>query len=146
MKGKKPLIGSVAAFAVAFGSLVITSPAFAASPEKVLYSFCAASNCADGEQSWARLTFDSAGNLYGTTAVGGSHQCFVGAIPGCGTVFELIPGANGKWTEKVLYNFCSTANCADGSNPYAGLIFDSVGNLFGTTYDGGRGAAERSLN
>ena len=74
MKGKKPLIGSMAVCAIAFGFLVITSPAYAASTEKVLYSFCAASNCGDGEQSWASLIFDSAGNLYGTTAVGGSSQ------------------------------------------------------------------------
>jgi uncharacterized repeat protein (TIGR03803 family) len=134
MKGKKPVIGWVAAFTVAFGSLVITSPAFAASTEKVLYSFCAASNCADGGQSWASLTFDSAGNLYGTTAVGGSAGC--GGL-GCGTVFELTPGADGNWTEKVLYKFCSTANCRDGANPYAGLIFDPVGNLYGTTGAGG---------
>jgi len=48
MKGKKPLIGSVAGFALALVSLVITSSTFAAGAEKVLYSFCAASNCADG--------------------------------------------------------------------------------------------------
>jgi uncharacterized repeat protein (TIGR03803 family) len=139
MKGKKPLIHSAVAFAVTFSSLVITSPAFTASPEKVLYSFCAASNCPDGGQSWASLIFDSAGNLYGTTAVGGLSQCFAYGFPGCGTVFELIPEADGKWTEKVLYKFCSTAACADGANPYAGLIFDSVGNLYGTTGAGGRG-------
>jgi uncharacterized repeat protein (TIGR03803 family) len=134
MKGKKLVIGWAAAFTVAFGSLVITGSAFAASPEKVLYSFCDAPNCADGEQSWASLIFDSAGNLYGTTAVGGSSQC---GGPGCGTVFELSAGADGKWTQKVLYRFCSTENCADGANPYAGLIFDSDGNLYGTTGAGG---------
>jgi uncharacterized repeat protein (TIGR03803 family) len=106
----------------------------AAGAEKVLYSFCAASNCADGGQSWASLIFDSAGNLYGTTAVGGSAGC--GGV-GCGTVFELTAGADGKWAEKVLYKFCSTANCADGANPYAGVIFDSLGNLYGTTGAGG---------
>jgi uncharacterized repeat protein (TIGR03803 family) len=134
MQGRKSLIRSVAAFAVAFGSLVIASPAFAASPEKMLYSFCAASNCADGGQSWASLIFDSSGNLYGTTAAGGSSRCEGG---GCGTVFELTPEADGKWAEKVLYRFCSAASCADGSNPYAALIFDSAGNLYGTTGGGG---------
>src|SRR5271155_6053996 len=118
MKGKKLVIGWAAAFTVALGSLVITGSAFAASPEKVLYSFCDAPNCADGEQSWASLIFDSAGNLYGTTAVGGSSEC--GGM-GCGTVFELSPKDDGKWTEKVLYKFCSTADCADGASPYAGL-------------------------
>jgi uncharacterized repeat protein (TIGR03803 family) len=137
MKGKKPLIGLVAGFALALVSLVITSSAFAAGAEKVMYSFCASSNCADGGQSWASLIFDSAGNLYGTTAVGGSAEC--GGM-GCGTIFELSPGADGKWTEKVLYKFCSTGNCADGANPYAGLIFDPVGNLYGTTGAGGLSA------
>jgi uncharacterized repeat protein (TIGR03803 family) len=136
MKGKKPLIGSMAVCAIAFGFLVITSPAYAASTEKVLYSFCAASNCGDGEQSWASLIFDSAGNLYGTTAAGGSSQYLCGGI-GCGTIFELSPGVDGKWTEKVVYKFCSAAACADGANPYAGLIFDSAGNLYGTTAAGG---------
>jgi len=45
------------------------------------------------------------------------------------------------WTYHVLYNFCSQANCADGSYPLAGLIVDSAGNLFGTTANGGAGHA-----
>jgi uncharacterized repeat protein (TIGR03803 family) len=53
-------------------------------------------------------------------------------------VFELTPTTNGKpWTETVLYSFCSQASCADGANPQAGVIFDSEGNLFGTTETGG---------
>jgi len=103
--------------------------------EKVLYKFCSTTNCADGANPYAKLIFDSVGNLYGTTGAGGFSRCFV--YNGCGTVFELTPGDDGKWTEKVLYNFCSATNCADGAIPYAGLIFDSAGNLFGTTYGGG---------
>jgi uncharacterized repeat protein (TIGR03803 family) len=82
------------------------------------------------------LVLDSAGNLYGTTVGGGieNAQC----VRGCGVVFELSPPLNGgSWTETVLYSFCSQVNCADGAYPQAGVIFDSAGNLFGTTEDGG---------
>jgi uncharacterized repeat protein (TIGR03803 family) len=105
--------------------------------EKVLYKFCSTADCADGASPYAGLIFDSVGNLYGTTGAGGSSQCYSGYVEGCGTVFELTPKADGTWSEKVLYEFCSTPNCADGKSPYAGLIFDSAGNLFGTTYSGG---------
>ena len=46
-------------------------------------------------------------------------------------MFELTPTAGGGWTEQVLHSF---GNGADGANPYAGLIFDAAGNLYGTTY------------
>lgn len=71
------------------------------------------------------LTFDRAGNVYGTTVVGGAH--------GAGTVYELTPG-NGGWTETVLYSF---AGGIDGEEPYAGVILDQQGNLYGTTVFGG---------
>jgi len=45
--------------------------------------------------------------------------------------------AAGGWTEKVLYSFCAQSNCPDGAAPYAGLIFDATGNLYGTTFLGG---------
>src|SRR5208282_5148314 len=73
------------------------------------------------------VIFDAAGNLYGTTANGGAH--------GFGTVFELTPTAAGTWTEKILHNF--NDNGKDGSSPADGLIFDSAGNLYGTTSGGG---------
>jgi uncharacterized repeat protein (TIGR03803 family) len=71
------------------------------------------------------LIEDEAGNLYGTTAYGGTY--------GEGTVFKLAPGG----TETVLFSFCSQGNCIDGANPLAGLLQDKAGNLFGTTSDGG---------
>jgi uncharacterized repeat protein (TIGR03803 family) len=97
--------------------------------ESKLYSFCSVTNCVDGFFPSAGLIFDQAGNLYGTTAGGG--------VVGGGTAFKLTPNQDGSWTESVLYSFCSVGNCADGSGPAAGLIFDAVGNLYSTTEVGG---------
>ena len=73
------------------------------------------------------MVFDSAGNLYGETWYGG--------IYGGGTVFRLTPKADGVgWTEKILHNF---GNGKDGANPSGGLMLDSAGNLYGTTFAGG---------
>jgi uncharacterized repeat protein (TIGR03803 family) len=102
--------------------------------ETVLYSFCAQSNCADGEWPYAGVALDRKGNLYGTTYAGGAYDhCGAPVSDGCGVVFELTP--EGK--ETVLYSFCAQNNCADGVSPWAGLIFDQKGNLYGTTWLGG---------
>ncbi len=98
--------------------------------EVMLHNFCSLNNCADGSQPEAPLVFDKAGNLYGTTA-GGGTGC---AYPGCGVVFELSPSKNG-WTERVLHSFKNEPN--DGASPVEGLILDGNGNLFGTTPAGG---------
>jgi hypothetical protein len=68
----------------------------------------------DGFDSWASLTVDAAGNLYGTTALGGTGQCTDsnGVVIGCGLVFKLTPDANGKWRETVLHSFQNTASTA----------------------------------
>ena len=88
--------------------------------ETVLYSFCSAQN--DGTYPGAGLLRDAAGNLYGTTAKGGASNA--------GTVFKLDKA--GKQT--VLHSFTGGA---DGGVPYAGLIRDAAGNLYGTTAWGG---------
>ena len=52
--------------------------------------------------------------------------------------FELSPQSDGSWTETVLYIFCSLSNCTDGQYPgRSGVLFDSAGNLYGTTVFGG---------
>jgi len=96
-----------------------------ASKLKVLYSFGASP---DGSDPQTNLVFDSSGNLYGVTLKGGAT--------GAGIVYKLSP-ASGQWTEKVLYDFCKQANCADGGASYATLVFDTAGNLYGTTSQGG---------
>ena len=91
--------------------------------ETTLYAF----NGNDGGQPNGGLVSDSEGNLYGTTAAGGEQYS--------GVVFKLTP--EGK--ETVLHGFCWQDNCTDGQQPYAGLIFDQKGNLYGTTIYGGAG-------
>jgi uncharacterized repeat protein (TIGR03803 family) len=119
MHSKQQLIRIAAIAAVAFASL-LPAPLLAADVEKVLYSFTGT----DGSIPYPALIFDAKGNLYGTTIVGGTS--------GAGTVFELV-SSKGKWTEKVLYSF----NGQDGAEPFASLIFDAKGNLYGTTAGGG---------
>jgi uncharacterized repeat protein (TIGR03803 family) len=89
--------------------------------ETLLYTF--GSQSGDGSYPFAGLVLDETGNLYGTTLSGGAN--------GGGTVFKLAPTG----TETVLYSFGSRSG--DGSNPYAGLVFDNNGNLYGATYSGG---------
>ncbi len=91
--------------------------------EKVLHSF---GNGSDGVNPLSGLIFDAAGNLYGATWLGGVHSL--------GTVFELSPAGDGRWTEKTLHSF---GNGSDGTQPLVSLIFDTDGNLYGTTYEGG---------
>jgi uncharacterized repeat protein (TIGR03803 family) len=89
--------------------------------ETVLNNFQGGS---DGANPRVGVVFDGAGNIYGTTAWAGAN--------GAGTVYQLTPQDDGSWKETVLYNFT-------GSGPeQAGVILDSSGNLYGTTY--GQGA------
>ena len=93
--------------------------------ETVLYSFTGG---ADGGQPSGGLTFDAAGNLFGTN-FGGSTNCKLG----CGTIYKLTPSSSG-WAETVVYSFTGGS---DGGEPYAGLVSDAQGNFYGTTLLGG---------
>lgn len=95
----------------------------AAGRETVLYSF---NGGADGRNPSAGVIADGAGNLYGTTALGGTV--------GYGVVYKLDTAGH----EAVLYSFTGRA---DGGYPWGGVIRDSAGNLYGTTSKGGTGSA-----
>jgi uncharacterized repeat protein (TIGR03803 family) len=95
--------------------------------ETILHSF----DGADGYFPYAALTFDGAGNLYGTTFRGGAY--------GGGLVFKLKHATDGLWKESALYSFCADGPpaCGDGVGPYAGVVLSGSGNLYGTTTQGG---------
>jgi uncharacterized repeat protein (TIGR03803 family) len=119
---------------VAAGTLfaAILAPHAAAYRYQVLHAFCPLKGCPDGSGPYGGLLMDVAGNLYGTASFGGANNA--------GAVFELrLNAARPGWTETVLYSFCSRANCTDGATPYAGLIMDRAGHLYGTTLTGGGG-------
>jgi uncharacterized repeat protein (TIGR03803 family) len=86
--------------------------------ETIVHSF----TDSDGYYPIAPLVQDAKGNFYGTTEFGGRH--------GQGTVFKLT----GKGIETVVHSFTGKK---DGGSPVAGLIFDTEGNLYGTTSGGG---------
>ena len=94
--------------------------------ENILYTF---QGLNDGASPQSGVIFDQAGNLYGTAFSDGTLRS------NYGTVFELSPSGSG-WTETTLYQFHDSS---DGAGPAGGLIFDSAGNLYGTTESGGSG-------
>jgi uncharacterized repeat protein (TIGR03803 family) len=106
--------------------------------ETVLYAFTGKS---DGALPQAGLIADAGGALYGTTSAGGLSSCTAYfEITGCGTVFKLSPSASG-YTESVVYAY---GGGTDGQSPWAGLIADANGVLYGTTEFGGGSAACKS--
>ena len=111
--------------AVSTVSLFMTPTRAAAQKEALIYSFL--DNNRDGSSPPAAPIFDAAGNLYGMTSFGGAHNY--------GAVFELSPKVGGGWREQILHSFSNTGK--DGYNPYAGLVLDAAGNLYGTTAYGG---------
>jgi uncharacterized repeat protein (TIGR03803 family) len=110
--------------------LLFVGGSFATGPvEKVVYSF---QGPPDGISPQSGLVADAAGNLYGTT-IGGGPNC------NCGVVFELAPPTipGGVWTENIIHNFGSVDG--DSGGPVGTLIFDTKGNLYGTTFGSGSG-------
>ena len=130
-----PLIKQITAMVVVAVALIClgfasTRRAFAAGAGgtvNVIYSFAGDE---DGEYADTDLETDSAGNIYGTTVLGGDF--------GGGTVFQLSPTPNG-WVHTVLYSFTGGA---DGGEPYKGVTLDRDGNLYGTAVTGGSGNCE----
>ena len=117
---KKLAISKIACVIFAFCvATVIASPAQTFSS---LLSF----NDTDGAQPfYTQLIQATDGNFYGTT--------FLDGVNGGGTVFRITPA--GKLS--TLYSFCEQNECADGANPYAGVIQGTDGNFYGTTQEGG---------
>ena len=101
------------------------TPSSSGYTESVLHEFTGA----DGLYPEAGVVADAGGALYGTTASGGGSGC----ATGCGVVFKLAPKGS-QYTETVLHEF---AGGDDGAEPYAGLLLDKHGNLFGVTVEGG---------
>lgn len=88
----------------------------------------------DGFGPYAGVILDAAGNVYGTTEDGGGSNPLCSG--GCGIVYQLTPGSDGKWAETVLHRFGSFQS--DGRRPGVGaLIMDGSGSLYGTTAGGG---------
>ncbi len=113
-----------------FGVAYSLTPRFGRWREHVLYAFCAegGSSCTDGRVAFG-LTLDAAGNLIGIGRRTG---------PDPGFLFRLTPAAGAKhWTQTVIHDFCSLANCADGAFPAGPIVQDPSGNLFGITQEGG---------
>jgi len=98
-----------------------------------LYSFCSLANCVDGQYPYGELVEGSDGNFYGTTESGGTKANGNICALGCGTLFQLTPAGS----VSTVYNFCSTLNCTDGVEPFAGLIQASNGTFYGTAAYGG---------
>jgi uncharacterized repeat protein (TIGR03803 family) len=108
-----------------FGTVFKLTPA---GVKTILYNF---QGSTDGSEPYGNLVLDPEGNVYGTTAYGGDMKVECGFGPGgCGVVFKVTPEGH----ETVLHRFTGGK---DGGQPMAGLIRDSAGNLYGTTYAGG---------
>ena len=94
--------------------------------QTVLYNFCSQGSCTDGSEPLSGVVLYN-GSLFGTASEGGSSLCY------CGVLYQLSPNGSNGWTYNVIHTFMGV----DGANPAGELVFDSVGNLYGTTRDGG---------
>lgn len=105
-------------------AILAMSAKSAAQTFQVLHSF---GGPGDGfSPEWAGVTFDTRGNLYGTTFDGGTGSCDL--TFGCGTIYQMTPDSDGTWTETVIHNF----GLNDVSSPLLGVAFDREGNLYST--------------
>ncbi len=111
----------------ALAAVCLCGAASEAASTEVIYSLTGEDG---GEYTDTDVEIDAAGNLYGTSVLGGEF--------GGGTVWQLSPVAGG-WVHTVLYNFTGGA---DGGEPYKGVTLDKRGNLYGTAVTGGSGSCE----
>jgi len=114
--------------ALTLAIFTLTLPSADAQTGSVIYSFTGRT---DGWGPAGGLVSDAAGNLYGTTVVGGEPGGCEGA--GCGVVYKLSPTAAG-WVQTVIYTFTGGA---DGAEPWSGLVRDAKGDLYGVAGEHG---------
>lgn len=118
------------------GAIGILSPGDDGWNYTQLYSFCSQQGgCPDGAVPKSPLTWDSRGNLYGTTLYGGVSTLPCPGSLGCGVAFELTPNGDSTWTYRVMHRFASTKT--DGQYPDGGLTIDAAGNAYGVAGEGG---------
>jgi hypothetical protein len=147
---------SVTGFALGCGVVFELTPShdWRTWTERVVYAFCqtGGTNCTDGSQPDGGIIRDAAGNLVGTTLLGGANNQN-------GVVFEVNPHADdqsartetvqystatppgdGDWThqtERVLYNFCSQPTCADSGGGGNAVTMLEPGRIYSGTFGGG---------
>src|SRR4051812_2645911 len=100
--------------------LLDNQPAYAQSNEEILHIFD------QSDLPWAGVTLDKEGNVYGTSSYGGAYHH--------GAVYEATHNPDGSWSYALLYSF---HGAGDPNTPYSGVVFDSAGNLYGSTPFGG---------
>jgi uncharacterized repeat protein (TIGR03803 family) len=130
MDGNGNLYGAGLGGAIGPGAVFRLSPGSNGWTESLLYSFGAGKGA--GGAYPGGLVFDAAGNLYGSASSGGDLNCAGGN--GCGVAYKLRFSTNG-WRETLLHTFGAFPR--DGKYPSGRLAFDSLGNLYGTTAQGG---------
>jgi uncharacterized repeat protein (TIGR03803 family) len=124
------------------GTVYRLSPSGGAFTETVLHTFTGVTigSAFDGALPYGNLVLDSKGDIFGTTLAGGAGQIIPGEASNAGTVYEVSPVSGGTWHESLIHSFngdTGDPSTEDGESPYGGVVFDSHGNLYGTTAQGG---------
>jgi uncharacterized repeat protein (TIGR03803 family) len=119
---KTPINSSRSVLAMLVTSILFCTAGLAADKYTVVRAF---NPSAGGVLPAGALVMDATGNLYGTNTQGGKHNG--------GTIFELMPNAQGGWTYNDLYDCSSTSDC---TLPVGSLVIDNAGNLYGSSLFG----------